>query len=512
MSKKITFQELIESIAKETDKSKQFTHDFLKDFADVINEGLKKDGNVNIAGLGKFKLQHVDEREGYNPQTEEKITIPDHNKVVFKPYKDLRELVNAPYAHMEAELIKDDTSEDKKEEKADDTSPTEETSQEDDFIPTAPPTSSSGSEIEDSTDSKQEEEENKQEQLEDPFAFDEEEVDFSPDFSFDRDTEEDEENDVVEFKGDTEQDKPEEENESLIDETEKSEEQEGEDEQKPAADEDKDEEKDDVTFEDDKTDTALGADLDSESENARQEPVKDSGEEIEDKPVAPAPTINQKRKRRRKTSSSTIVIAAAFILLMIAGSAWYFGFFSENGTPDMAAEQTPSPTETRTAENDQQEDPQSPTTGNQQSQQQAQPAQAKSQQSSGTSQTTNPEEELAIEEGQTLWSIAEEKYGNPRLWPWIYGNNGSLEDPDLIIAGNSLSIPLPSGPQNNLTSTDSTGIAKGYLATYSWYKEKQSSKAKNHLWAAKLFHENIQDITDIEIDKSDLQYVNKARQ
>lgn len=511
MSKKITFQELIESIAEETDKSKQFTHDFLKDFADVINEGLKKDGNVNIAGLGKFKLRHVDEREGYNPQTEEKITIPDHNKVVFKPYKDLRELVNAPYAHMEAELIKDDVSEDKKEEKADDTSPTEETSQEDDFIPTAPPTSSSESEIEDSTESKQEEEENKQEQLEDPFAFDEEEVDFAPDFSFDRDAKEDEENDVVEFKSDTEQDKPEEKSKSLIDETEKSEEQEGEDEQESAAEED--EEMDNVTSEDEKAETTFGADPDSESEKIRQEPVEDSDEEIENKPVAPAPTINQKRKRRRKTSSSTIVIAAAFILLMIAGSAWYFGFFSENGTPDMAAEQAPSPTETRTAENDQQEDPQSSTTGNQQSQQQAQPAQTKSQQSSGTSQTTNPEEEeLAIEEGQTLWSIAEEKYGNPRLWPWIYGNNDSLEDPDLIIAGNSLSVPLPSGPQNNLTSTDSTGVAKGYLATYSWYKEKQSSKAKNHLWAAKLFHENIQDITDIEIDKSDLQYVNKARQ
>ncbi|MDZ7682001.1 MAG: HU family DNA-binding protein [Fodinibius sp.] len=92
MSEKVTFWELIEAIAEETDHSKQFTHNFIKDFVDVINGGLEQDGSVNIAGFGKFKLRRVDERDGYNPQTEEKITIPAHNKVVFKPYKDLREL------------------------------------------------------------------------------------------------------------------------------------------------------------------------------------------------------------------------------------------------------------------------------------------------------------------------------------------------------------------------------------------------------------------------------------
>ena len=111
MSEKVTFGELIESIAAETDHSKQFTHDFLKDFVDVIHGGLEEDGKVNIAGFGKFKLRHVEEREGYNPQTEEKMTIPAHNKIVFKPYKDLSELVNAPYAHMEPTLLEERSNE-----------------------------------------------------------------------------------------------------------------------------------------------------------------------------------------------------------------------------------------------------------------------------------------------------------------------------------------------------------------------------------------------------------------
>ncbi|MDZ7681998.1 MAG: hypothetical protein U5J63_09890 [Fodinibius sp.] len=74
----------------------------------------------------------------------------------------------------------------------------------------------------------------------------------------------------------------------------------------------------------------------------------------------------------------------------------------------------------------------------------------------------NDAESQQIAEGQTLWSLAEDNYGNPRLWPWIYGNNDALENPDEILAGSSLSVPLPSGPQNQLNATDSVGVAKGF--------------------------------------------------
>ena len=88
---------------------------------------------------------------------------------------------------------------------------------------------------------------------------------------------------------------------------------------------------------------------------------------------------------------------------------------------------------------------------------------------------------------------------------------GSLSDPDVIIAGQSLDVPLPSGPQNRLNASDSVGVAKGYLATYQWYKNNDSSNAKNHLWGAKLYHSNIQNLADIQIDKDDLSYANSAR-
>ncbi len=93
----------------------------------------------------------------------------------------------------------------------------------------------------------------------------------------------------------------------------------------------------------------------------------------------------------------------------------------------------------------------------------------------------------------------------------IYGNNGSLDDPDLIYAGSSLSVPLPSGPQNTLTNTDSVGVAKGFIATYKWYKNNEEPKAKNHLWAAKLYYDDLQQLADVPIDKTDLSYANRAR-
>ncbi|MGK7371681.1 MAG: HU family DNA-binding protein, partial [Candidatus Halalkalibacterium sp. M3_1C_030] len=108
MNDKITFQELVDAIAEQSGKSKEFAHDFIKDIASVIKESLEKDGNINIAGLGKFELKKMDEREGYNPETDESITIRAHNKIDFTPYKDLRELVNAPYSHMEPEIIEEE--------------------------------------------------------------------------------------------------------------------------------------------------------------------------------------------------------------------------------------------------------------------------------------------------------------------------------------------------------------------------------------------------------------------
>ncbi len=107
MIKKITFEELVDTAAEKSDSSKAFTRDFIREMANVIQMGLVRDGVVNISGFGIFRLQDVDSRKGRNPQTGEEITIPSHKKVLFKPEKSLREIINKRYEHLEPQIIDD---------------------------------------------------------------------------------------------------------------------------------------------------------------------------------------------------------------------------------------------------------------------------------------------------------------------------------------------------------------------------------------------------------------------
>ena len=575
MSEKVTFGELIESIAEETEHSKQFTHDFLKDFVDIINSGLEEDGKVNIAGFGKFKLRRVDEREGYNPQTKEKITIPAHNKIVFKPYKDLRELVNAPYAHMEPQLIEEEQSSSvqtesttdqsqtngidtndsadiddhkKDEEAGKDADPfgnkvesgdsTEEPEQnEDDFIHTAPLTYF---EQERNDKAKPEEPEKKKQDV--PFNFEDEQdskekntQDLTPKSSDELIKDEDDNGDIVEFRTDQSNEEDESEDKLLnqfidsedydrqatssedlpteeaidpeINETQENEEEST----KRTSKEENDDEKEAPKTEEEVLEEEL-----SNLEKAAKELKHDHSDQADQKDKKSTQHTTSKSRPADRNSSFVYVAAATVILLLIAGGAWYYSTVSTNETTLISSsEETTAPVDASDQRNDnnqqpladQQEtgDPQQ-TTPNQ--------SQSATQATSATQPTTNAKpnnQDVEIEDGQTLWSLAEERYGNPRLWPWIYGNNGSLDNPDLIYAGSSLSVPLPSGPQNSLNGRDSVGVAKGFIATYKWYKSNEQSKAKSHLWAAKLYHNNLQQLADIPIDKTDLSYANRAR-
>lgn len=119
MSEKITFSELVDLIAEQSKQSQASTNSFIGELVNIIESGLRKSGSVSISGFGKFELRWMSERPGVNPQTGEEITIPGQNKVVFKPYKALREDVNRPYSKMEPQVL-DESPEDSSEKKSDD--------------------------------------------------------------------------------------------------------------------------------------------------------------------------------------------------------------------------------------------------------------------------------------------------------------------------------------------------------------------------------------------------------
>lgn len=105
MSEKITFKELVGLIAKQAKQSESSANSFIHELVTIIESGLEQSGSVSISGFGKFELRWMKERSGVNPKTGEKITIPGQNKVVFKPYKALRDEVNSPYANLKSRIL-----------------------------------------------------------------------------------------------------------------------------------------------------------------------------------------------------------------------------------------------------------------------------------------------------------------------------------------------------------------------------------------------------------------------
>jgi DNA-binding protein HU-beta len=65
-------------------------------FVNFISDSCGRGERCTVPGLGTFAVTHRKAREGRNPRTKEKITIPASMNVRFKAGKDLRDSLNAP--------------------------------------------------------------------------------------------------------------------------------------------------------------------------------------------------------------------------------------------------------------------------------------------------------------------------------------------------------------------------------------------------------------------------------
>lgn len=62
-------------------------------FVEQLEKLLLSSGKVKVGGLGIFEIREVKAREGYNVGSGDRITIPAHKKVVFRPTKKLRDSI-----------------------------------------------------------------------------------------------------------------------------------------------------------------------------------------------------------------------------------------------------------------------------------------------------------------------------------------------------------------------------------------------------------------------------------
>ena len=88
--------DVINAIADQAGISKKEASAAFDAFVNYISESCQRGERCAVPGLGSFNVTQRKAREGRNPRTNERITIPASKTVRFKAGKDLREAVNSP--------------------------------------------------------------------------------------------------------------------------------------------------------------------------------------------------------------------------------------------------------------------------------------------------------------------------------------------------------------------------------------------------------------------------------
>ncbi len=89
----MTKQELIETLASETQMSKRQVETVLSTFVGIVGRTIKQGKKVSVTGFGTFDLGKRAARRGVNPQTGAEIQIPEMPMPRFRAGKRLKEIV-----------------------------------------------------------------------------------------------------------------------------------------------------------------------------------------------------------------------------------------------------------------------------------------------------------------------------------------------------------------------------------------------------------------------------------
>lgn len=86
-------QTLVDAIANKTGMTKKGVSDVLNHFIDAVMGEIKKGGTVTLTGFGTFKSIKTKARQGRNPKTGQKITIPAKRVPRFSAGKAFKDMV-----------------------------------------------------------------------------------------------------------------------------------------------------------------------------------------------------------------------------------------------------------------------------------------------------------------------------------------------------------------------------------------------------------------------------------
>lgn len=91
----MTRKDIIRVISEELGLKQLQTGQIVHNVFDTIVNTLVKDGRVELRNFGVFEVRWRGARQGRNPRTGEKVMVPKHCTVIFKPGKALEERVES---------------------------------------------------------------------------------------------------------------------------------------------------------------------------------------------------------------------------------------------------------------------------------------------------------------------------------------------------------------------------------------------------------------------------------
>lgn len=88
----MTRTEVIEAMANRAGMEKRDVKQFLEHLTGLVEEEMRRGGEIPLKGLGKFKVQHRKARTGRNPLTGDEIQIPAKTVAKFTLAKALKDI------------------------------------------------------------------------------------------------------------------------------------------------------------------------------------------------------------------------------------------------------------------------------------------------------------------------------------------------------------------------------------------------------------------------------------
>jgi len=94
----MTKADLIDEVSKVTELSRKDSEVIVETLFDSIIKALKTGDKLEVREFGSFRIRERKARQGRNPKTGEKVSVPEKKVPYFKPSKELKDLINSTTA------------------------------------------------------------------------------------------------------------------------------------------------------------------------------------------------------------------------------------------------------------------------------------------------------------------------------------------------------------------------------------------------------------------------------